>query len=165
MRSQDSIVSPSGTGKLGIRSWPKRQLHIDHLGDGARPADGVQVVGEEGGHLGRRLQIELVRFEPHPPRRIEVVAGADAQQDVVGLRLLAPDVVQIVGDDVLQPDFRAQPEQLLVEAALLGQAVVLQLEEEAVRAKDVLVLAGQLPGQLPVVDFEGLGDLAAQTGR
>jgi hypothetical protein len=35
--------------------------------------------------------------------------------------------------------------------------VVLELEVEAVLAEDVAVLAGEVPGQLPVLDLERLG--------
>ena len=65
------------------------------------------------------------------------------------------DVVEVVRDDERQADLRGEPEELLVEAALLGQAVVLELEEEAVRAEDVAVLAGDGPGEVPVLDLEG----------
>ena len=84
------------------------------------------------------------------------------------LGLVLADVVEVVGDDQRQADLGGEPEELLVEPALLRQAVVLELEEEAVLAEDVAVLAGDDAGQLPVVDLEGLGDLAAEaraTGR
>ena len=106
-----------------------------------------------------------MRLELHPARRVEVVAGADAEQDVVGLGLGLVDVVQVVGHDERQAGLGREPQQLLVEPALLGQPVVLELEEEAVLAEDVAVLAGQLPGELPVVDLERPRDLAAETGR
>ena len=80
------------------------------------------------------------------------------------LVLLLVHVVEIVGDDQRQPGLRGEAEQLLVEAALLGDAVVLQLEVEAVLAEDVGVLAGELAGELPVVHLERLGDLAAEAG-
>ena len=73
----------------------------------------------------------------------------DAEQDVVRLGLGLVDVVEVVRDDERQADLRRQAEELLVEPALLGQAVVLELEEEAVRAEDVAVLAGQLAGRAP----------------
>ena len=81
------------------------------------------------------------------------------------LVLLLVHVVQVVGDDQRQAGLGRQAEQLLVEAALLGDAVVLELQEEAVLAEDVAVLAGELAGQLPVVHLERLGDLAAEAGR
>ena len=140
----------------------ERQLEVGHLGDAPGVADRLVLVREEGRHLGRRLDVELVRLELQAARRVEVVAGADAQQDVVRLGLLLADVVQVVGDDQRQADLRGEPQQLVVEPALLREAVVLELEEEAVLAEDVAVLAGDLAGQLPVVDLERLGDLAAE---
>ena len=80
------------------------------------------------------------------------------------LVLLAVDVVQVVGDDERQADLGREAQQLLVQPALLGDAVVLELEEEAVLAEDVAVLAGELAGELPVVDLERLRDLAAEAG-
>ena len=100
--------------------------------------------------------------EAHPVRRVEVAAGAHAEQHVVGLGLRFVDVVQVVGHDQRQARLRCQAQELLVEPALLGQAVVLELEVEAVLAEDVAILAGQLAGELPVVRLERLRDLAAE---
>ena len=47
---------------------------------------------------------------------------------------------------------------------LLGDAVVLELQEEAALPEDVAVLAGQPAGGLPVVDLERLRDLPAEAG-
>ena len=136
-----------------------------HLGDPAGVEDRLELVGEEGRHLGGRLEPEVVRLELHPAGGVEVVAGADAQQDVVRLGLVLADVVQVVRDDERQAGLRRQPEELLVQPALLGQAVVLELEVEALRAEDVAVLAGQVAGQLPVVGLERPRDLAAEARR
>ena len=140
----------------------ERQHDVRHLRDAAAVEDRLLLVGEERPHLGRGLHVELVRLELQAARRVEVVPGPDAQQDVVGVGLLLADVVQVVGDHERETDLRRQSEQLLVEPALLGQAVVLQLQEEVVAPQDVAVLAGDVAGELPVVDLEGLGDLAAQ---
>ena len=82
------------------------------------------------------------------------------------MRLVLPlvDVVEVVGDDQRQAGLGREPEELLVEPALLGDAVVLELEEEAVLAQDVAVLAGELARELPVLHLERLGDLAAEAG-
>ena len=73
-------------------------------------------------------------------------------------RLLAMDVVQVVGDDQREAGLGREPKQLVVEAALLGEAVVLELEEEPVAAEDVAVLARDPPGALPVVGLERARD-------
>ena len=143
----------------------ERQREVGHLGDPPGVRDRLGMVREEGRHLGRRLDVELGGLEPHPVGRVEVVAGADAEQDVVRLGLVLADVMEVVGDHERQPGLGRQPEQLLVEPALLGHAVVLELEEEAVLAEDVAVLAGEVPRELPVLDLERLGDLAAEARR
>ncbi len=140
------------------------QLQVDHLRDGSRPSDGIEVVGEERGHLGRRLHVELARLEAHPPRRVEVAARSDAQQDVVRVVLLAPDIVQVVGHDDVEPDLFAQLDQLGVERQLLGHTVVHHLEVETLPAEEVPVEAGRLARQVPVVHLERLGYLTAQAG-
>ena len=80
------------------------------------------------------------------------------------LGLVLANVVQVVGHDERQSRLRGEAQQLFVEPALFRQAVVLQLQEEAILAEDVAVLAGELAGQLPVVGFERLRDLAAEAG-
>ena len=116
-------------------------------------------------HLGRGLEVEIRPLEAHPVLRVEVAPRADAQQHVVRLVLLLVHVVQVVGDDQRQAGLRGEAEQLLVEAALLGDPVVLEFQEEPVLAEDVAVLRGERAGQLPVVHLEGLGDLATEAGR
>ena len=103
--------------------------------------------------------------ELQPARRVEVVAGPDAEQDVVGLRLGLVDVVEVVGHDQRQAGLGREPDELLVEPALLRQPVILELEEEPVATEDVAVLAGQVPGELPVVELERPRDLATEAGR
>ena len=78
------------------------------------------------------------------------------------LGLVLADVVEVVGDDQRQPDLGREADELLVQPALVRHAVVLQLEEEAVLAEDVAVFAGEVAGELPVLDLERLGDLARQ---
>ncbi len=80
----------------------------------------------------------------------------------VGLDLV--DVVEVVRDDERQARLRGEPEELLVERPLLGHAVVLELEEEVARTEDLAVLAGDVPGEVPVVDLERSRDLAAEAG-
>ncbi len=58
------------------------------------------------------------------------------------LGLVLADVVEVVGHDEREPGLGREPEELLVEPPLVGHAVVLELEVEAVLAEDVAVLAG-----------------------
>ena len=121
--------------------------------------------GKMRGHLRGGLQEEVVGLELQPAGRVQVRGRADAQQDVVGLVLLPPDVVQVVRDDERQVQLGREAEELLVEPALLREAVVLELEEEAVLPEDVAVLAGDRPGEVPVLDLQGPRDLAVEARR
>ena len=108
--------------------------------------DRVRLVGEQGRHLRRRLEVEVVRLEAHPVGLLDHRPGAHAQQRVVSLVLLPVDVVEVVGDDQRQAHLGAQAQQLLVQPALVGDLVVLELQEEAVGAQDVRVRARDPPG-------------------
>ena len=144
---------------------PKRvevEAQVDHLGDAPGVADRLRLVGEQGRHLGRRLEVEVVGLEAHPVGLLDHRAGADAQQRVMGLALLPVDVVEVVGRDQRQAHLGAEAEQLLVEPVLVGDLVVLELEEEAVRAQDVRVRARDTPRGLPVVHLQRAGDLAVE---
>ena len=152
-------------GEVRDAQLVQRQGHVAHLGDAPRVQQGLALVREQRLHFRSRLQVEVVRFELHAVRRVEVVAGAHAQEHVLGRSLLAMDVVQVVGHDEREAGFRGQAEQLFVEPALLGQPVILELEEEPILAQDVPVLPRERPGEIPVVHFERPRDLPVEAGR
>ncbi len=151
-------------GEVRQAQLAERHAQVRHLRHALRVEERLRHVGEEGLHLRRRLEVELLRLEAQAVGRVEVGAGAHAEQHVVGLVLVLAHVVQVVGDDERGARLGRQAQQLGVQGALLRQAVVLQLQVEAVRAEDVAVLAGDPAGEVPVVHLERLGDLAAQAG-
>ena len=122
---------------MGQAQLAEGHLQVGHLGHAPRVQERARLVGEERLHLRGRLEVELLRLEAQPVGRVEVGAGAHAEQHVVGLVLLAAHVVQVVGDDELGARLRRQAQELGVQGTLLGQAVVLELQEEVVRAEDV----------------------------
>ena len=138
---------------------------VRHLRDAAAVREGVGQVREEALHLGGALEVELLGLETQPVRCVEVGPGAHAEQHVVGLGLLAAHVVEVVRGHEREARVLRQAQQLGIEGALLGQAVILELEEEVVATKDVGVLTSDTPSRFGVVDLECAGDLAAQAGR
>ena len=120
--------------------------------------------GKRRRHLGRGLEVEVVRLELQAAGRVEVGGGADAEQHVVGLVLGPANVVEVVGDDQREVQLGGETEQLLVEPPLLGQAVVLQLEEEPVFSEDLRVAARDRAREVPVLDLQGARDLAVEAG-
>ena len=151
--------------EVGQAQLAERQLEVGHLGDAPGVREGLGELAEERLHLGGALQVEVGRLEAHPTRRVEVRARAHAEEHVVGLRLAAMDVVEVVRGDEREPDLRGEAQQLLVQGALLGEAVVLELEEEAVGPEDVRIAAGKGSRGGPVVVLERARDLAVQAGR
>ena len=77
----------------------------------------------------------------------------------------AADVVQVVRDDERQPDLGGEAEQLLVEPPLLGQAVVLELEVEAVRPKMSRYSPASRRATSQSLGLERARDLAVEAGR
>ena len=93
-------------------------------------------------HLGRRLQVVLGALELEPLRVGEQRAGLHAQQRVVRDGVLAVRVVAVVGGEQRRADAPGDLDQLRVGPVLVGEAVVLQLDEEVVAAEDVLEPGG-----------------------
>src|SRR5438093_10828266 len=122
---------------------------------------GLRKVAEALGHLRRRLEIELVVLEAHPIRFRDNRPGLQTEQDVMGLGVVAPSVVRIVGGDERNSSAPRDPGQALVHARLLLQAMVLNLEEVVV-TKPPLVLTGHLlrAGLIPFQ--QTVGDLAPE---
>ena len=81
------------------------------------------------------------------------------------LVLRAVDVVEVVGGDERQADLRREAQQLLVEAVLVRDAVVLELEEEVARAEDVAVAARHPAREIPILRLERARDLPVEAGR
>ena len=85
--------------ELGEPDLAELELDVQPLGDlDARP-ERVRVVREIGRHFGGRLEIELVRVEAPTTLVLQRVAGLDAEQRLVGPRVLVAEVVDIAGRD------------------------------------------------------------------
>ena len=72
-------------------------------------------------------------------------AGLHAEQRVVRLGVVAVRVVAVVGGEQRRAHVARQPDQLRVHLQLLGEAVVLQLDEERVAPEDRLEAVDELP--------------------
>ncbi len=132
------------------------------LGYPHRVGERFRMVGEHRRHLRRALDVELLGVETQPLALVNLLARADAKQDVVGLVVLAAQVVRVVGRDQGQAGAAVQPVETLVDPPLLIDAVVHDLEEEAVRAEDLAEDADRLQGRGLLPRAEVLRDLAGE---
>ena len=129
------------TGRRGERRQHRvAELDLDAgaLGDEQRVVARLLVVGEQRAHLGRRLQVELVGVELEALRVGLQRAGLHAQQRVVCFGVVTVGVVRVVGGEQGRAHVARQLDQLRVDLELLGQTVVLQLDEERVAPEDRL---------------------------
>ena len=91
--------------------------------------------------------------------------GLHAEERVVGHGVGPVGVVAVVGGEQRRLQVLGDVEQHRVGAVLLGDAVVLELDEEVVAPEDVLEPAGRLDGAVVVVAHEVLEHVAAEAAR
>ena len=138
------------------------ELEVDPPRDLHRVAELFGLRAECLGHLFGRLDVKLVRIET-PSRFIgERLAGLDAEQDFVGARVAAMQVVAIVGGDQRQAGGAADLAQRVVERRV--QAVVLQFEVEAV-LENARVALGRLARLVDAPRAQPSRDLSRQASR
>ena len=104
-------------------------------------------VGKGGVHLSRTLQIELRGVHSHPGGVAAKPAGVDAQENVLGLGILAVDVVAVAGGHRRDAEFLRHFQRRERHLPLHLQAIVLNLEKIPV-AKHLSEPSGRLPGLL-----------------
>ena len=137
-------MNSSGTGNCGRRGLAELDLDVGPLGDQQGVVARLGELGEEMAHLGRRLQVVLLALELEPLGVVDERPGLHAQQGVVGDGVLAVGVVAVVGGEQRRAELAGDLDQPGIGLVLLGQAVVLELDEEVVAAEDVLEAAGEL---------------------
>jgi hypothetical protein len=84
--------------------------------------------GERGFHFLSGLEEELIVGKAQSLRIVDRFACLDAQQDVVGFRILFAEVVAIIGRNEGNGQFLAEISERLVHHDLLGKHVGLDLE-------------------------------------
>ncbi len=87
--------------------------------------------GRQRAQLRRPLEVVLPVGPAQVGALVERQAVADADQHVLELAILGPGVVDVVGDDDRQPEPLGQARRLGHQPVVVGQEVVLQLDEEA----------------------------------
>ena len=125
---------------------------------------GVGITGEQLLHLLRGADVEILRLIAHTVLVVHGFSGLDAQQHVVALGVLLPEIVGVVGADQGNARLLVQAQQAPVHRGLLGNAVVLQLQIEVVPAQDLLHGQGVFLGPLIVAADQAAGNFSGQAG-
>ena len=143
----------------------KLERHVAALRDFHRVLDGLGAIGEQRSHFLRAFQIVVVAVEPHAVRVVDGLAHLDAEQDIVELAVLALHVMAVVRRDEADAVLVRELDETFVRLALLGQAVILDLEEIIVLAEDVDVLAHERVGLVKIARDQRARHFAGDAGR
>ncbi len=115
-------------GEDGQVVLAERELEIAHLCDLGRSAHGVGAeVFENLRHLFGRADVPLRAAEAHPVGVVDRAARADAEHHVVGLVVVAVEVVRVVGGDERDARSLREIDEVAVDPLLIFQLVILNL--------------------------------------
>ena len=138
------------------------ELEINAIGYFNGIADSLGIGAEGGGHFIRRFDVKLVGIEAPAGFVGERLAGLDAEQNLVGLGVVAMEIMTIVSGDQRNSGVTAEIGQGAIEGTV--EAVVLQFEIEAAR-EGFRVPLGGIARPVHAVGFQGAGDLAREAAR
>ena len=153
---------PRREGELGQPWLAELDGDVGPLGDPQRVVAGRRHLGEEPPHLPRALQVVLVAVELEAIGVAQQRPGLHAQQGVVGLGVVLVGVVRVVRGQQRGADLPCDLEQLRIGRTLLGDAVVLDLDEEVVTPEDLLEAGRLFERDLLLALQEALQDVAAE---
>ena len=160
-----------GGGVVPLRQLELRQVILAEgevklapVGNALGVLHGVGITGEQLLHLLRGADVEILRLIAHAVLVVHGFSGLDAQQHVVALGVLLPEIVGVIGADQGNARLLVQAQQAPVHRGLLGNAVVLQLQIEVVPAQDLLHGQGVFPGPLIVAADQAAGNFTGQAG-
>ncbi len=132
------------------------------LGDAKGVGDGFGDLAEQRGHLLRRPQVERLP-DAHAIGVLHGGAGLDAQQHLVGIKVLGSDVVYVVGSDQRDVQIAAHGDQLAVDPAEEIDVVLLHLQVEVLFAENFLEPAGHFPRLGSLLSPDHTWDLGSRT--
>ena len=145
------VLEGLGNREVGQPGITKLDFHSAPLSDPQRVVAGVGQVPEQLAHLVGGLQVVLLAGKPEAVGVAHLGTGLDTEEGVVGSGVLPSRVVAVVGSQQRCPEFSGDPLQLGVGPVLLGDPLVLELDEEIVLSEDLLQPGRLGPGVVEVV--------------
>ncbi len=154
-----------GRGEIRQEILLGGEIELAAGGDAEAVLEGLGRLRKEGAHLLAGLEVELVGREFQPVRVGDLLVRLDADEDVLALRVLPAGEVDVVRGDEREVEPSGQADEKRVDGLLVGDAVVLELDVEAVLPEDRSVLAGRVLGLLDEAPGEPGTELALEAGR
>ena len=102
------------------------KFKVAHLRDLLGVFQCALVALEQRRHLCLAAEVEVLRLVAHPVFIVHRFAGLDAQQDVMGLGVLLPKIVGVIGADHGDAGLLMDLQDRLVHDLLIPDAVILQ---------------------------------------
>ena len=130
-------VAAVGDGELGEQDPVELDLDVAALRDLERAPQRVALAGEVAGHLLGGLEVEVVGLELPVVRVLERVARLDAEQRLVGARVLVAQVVDVAGRDGREARRRRELDELRQDPLLHVEVGVLELDVDVVAPEDL----------------------------
>ncbi len=158
-------MNPSG--HVEVRKWIADffQPHIAAFRDSQGAGEHVRRVFEDALHFVMTLDEKFRALELHAIGVLNRLAGLDAQHHVLGVSVVLAEIVAVVGRHHGKAKIFFQAEQVGMDAMLLLQTLVLNLQKKVVRAKNVTVDRGSGAGRVVVIFHQALGHFAFQAAR
>ena len=145
------------------------QLNVALVGDLERVVAGLGAIREHCPHLLLGLHVELRAGHAHAVGVVDLGVHADAHDDVLHGRILAAQVVEVVGSDDLDAHLFSNVDErtvhlLVGQAVVGGDAVFLDLDVEVAGLEGVTEGLGPLDGAFHVAAVDVFGDDARDAG-
>ncbi|MNN34261.1 hypothetical protein D3C81_1480610 [compost metagenome] len=106
----------------------KLQLQLAGIGNFRRIGIRLRQMRKQQGHFRGSFQIKLIGMHFKPVFVIHRFTRTHANEHVLHLCVLLAQVMCVIGDHKLRPDFPGQLDELRIHFLLLGDAMVLKLQ-------------------------------------
>ena len=120
------------------------------LGDFLRAFNRVGVFGKDTAHLILTLDIQLAGFHAHAVGIVERLAGLDAHENLLRVRVLPAEVVAVVRGQQGDARFAADLHEQRDDALFILQIVIHDFHEIVALAEDAFHLAGVGAGRFEI---------------
>ena len=156
---------PLGHGKVRQVHGVEVKVHPAAHGDVVGALHRVLVAGEEAQHLLLTLDVELVGLHAHTVGIIQGFARLDAHEHILGFGVLAGEVVAVVGGHQGDARALAHVDDAGDDALFIGNAVILDFQEEIALAEEGFHFAGVLLRLGDAAVQQKLVEIARKAGR
>ena len=126
-------------------------------------AHGLGDLGKECSHFIGAAQVKLFRRIIHAVRIAEVGLGANTDQRVVRVGMIALNIMHVIGGDKIEVKLFGPRDELGVYLGLFVEAMVLQLEKKSFLTEELLKPVECGAGLVGIIPYDCLRDLAGET--